>query len=93
MKETRRAFGLPAKVREVTASAPRPVEGHDEWLLDEALAETFPASDSISVSLSHLSQPSPPPRSWKVDGASTIADSNSGRNKDTESENLEAALE
>ncbi len=23
---------------------------HDEWLLDEALAETFPASDSIAVS-------------------------------------------
>ena len=93
MKETRRAFGLPAKVREVTASAPRPVEGHDEWLLDEALAETFPASDSIAVSPSHLSQPGPRPRSWKVERASTIADSNSGRNKDTESENLEAALE
>jgi hypothetical protein len=69
------------------------VEGHDEWLLDEALAETFPASDSIAVSLSHLSQPSPPPRSWKVEGASTIADSNSGRNKDPKSGNLEAALE
>lgn len=27
-----------------------PAEGHDEWLLDEALAETFPASDSIAVS-------------------------------------------
>ena len=27
-----------------------PTEGHDEWLLDEALAETFPASDSIAVS-------------------------------------------
>jgi hypothetical protein len=24
--------------------------GHNEWLLDEALAETFPASDSIAVS-------------------------------------------
>ncbi|HUX25186.1 MAG TPA: hypothetical protein VMV87_11270 [Burkholderiales bacterium] len=24
--------------------------GHDEWLLDEALAETFPASDPIAVS-------------------------------------------
>jgi hypothetical protein len=23
-------------------------EDHDEWLLDEALAETFPASDPIS---------------------------------------------
>jgi hypothetical protein len=26
------------------------IAGHDEWLLDEALAETFPASDSIAVS-------------------------------------------
>ena len=26
------------------------ITGHDEWLLDEALAETFPASDSIAVS-------------------------------------------
>jgi len=26
------------------------VAGHDEWLLDEALAETFPASDPIAVS-------------------------------------------
>jgi hypothetical protein len=27
---------------------------HDEWLLDEALTETFPASDSIAVTPSHL---------------------------------------
>ena len=26
------------------------VAAHDEWLLDEALAETFPASDPIAVS-------------------------------------------
>ncbi len=25
-------------------------EGHDEWLLDEALAATFPASDPFSIS-------------------------------------------
>ena len=29
---------------------PSDIGGHDEWLLDEALAETFPASDSIAVS-------------------------------------------
>ena len=29
---------------------PSDMAGHDEWLLDEALAETFPASDSIAVS-------------------------------------------
>ncbi len=28
---------------------------HDEWLLDEALAETFPASDAIAVSSSAVS--------------------------------------
>ncbi|HEV7578299.1 MAG TPA: hypothetical protein VGO85_19890 [Caldimonas sp.] len=27
---------------------------HDEWLLDEALAETFPASDPISPSIGAL---------------------------------------
>lgn len=35
------------------ASPERPLPdfvGHDEWLLDEALAETFPASDPIAVS-------------------------------------------
>jgi len=28
---------------------------HDEWLLDEALDETFPASDPISPSIGALS--------------------------------------
>jgi hypothetical protein len=44
--------GLPAKKLKVT-----PFElplahsaEHDEWLLDEALTETFPASDPIAIS-------------------------------------------
>ena len=46
------ASGLPASELKVTSSElPLPdVAGHDEWLLDEALGETFPASDSIAVS-------------------------------------------
>lgn len=46
------ASDLPTRVVNVPSSElPLPdVAGHDEWLLDEALAETFPASDSIAVS-------------------------------------------
>lgn len=51
IKQPHGAFGLPAKLLNViTTESPRGVEGHDEWLLDEALGETFPASDSIAVS-------------------------------------------
>ena len=35
---------------------PYPQE-HDEWLLDEALAETFPASDPIAISPYRPDQP------------------------------------
>jgi len=44
--------GPPANIVRVTsASLPPPhTPGHDEWLLDEALIETFPASDPIAVS-------------------------------------------
>lgn len=51
-KQPYTASGLPTRVRKITSSElPLPdVEGHNEWLLDEALGETFPASDSIAVS-------------------------------------------
>ena len=44
--------GLPAKTVKVTSfELPPPhTPSHDEWLLDEALVETFPASDPIAVS-------------------------------------------
>lgn len=51
-KQPDTASDLPMRVLKVT-STELPlcdVAGHDEWLLDEALAETFPASDSIAVS-------------------------------------------
>ena len=46
------AAGLPAKTLKVTSFElpPAHTPEHDEWLLDEALAETFPASDPIAVS-------------------------------------------
>ncbi len=45
------ARGSPGKVPvPVLSEAPLvEIDGHDEWLLDEALAESFPASDSIAV--------------------------------------------
>ncbi len=51
-KQAHTASALPARVRKLTSSElpPPDVADHDEWLLDEALAETFPASDSIAVS-------------------------------------------
>jgi hypothetical protein len=44
--------GTPAKMLKVTPFEPPPphTPDHDEWLLDEALIETFPASDPIAVS-------------------------------------------
>ena len=51
-KQSYVAFAVPTKRSEVISSV-LPLPGaadHDEWLLDEALAETFPASDPIAVS-------------------------------------------
>ncbi len=48
---------LPTKTLEATPPQPPNVEGHDEWLLDEALTETFPASDAIAVSPDRRSHP------------------------------------
>jgi hypothetical protein len=41
----------PVKLLEdISATSQWTAAEHDEWLLDEALAETFPASDPIAVS-------------------------------------------
>ncbi len=52
-KRSRIASGLPTSGLKATSSdlPQRDTAGHDEWLLDEALAGTFPASDSIAVSV------------------------------------------
>jgi hypothetical protein len=44
--------GVPARMLKVTSFElpPSHTPEHDEWLLDEALIETFPASDPIAVS-------------------------------------------
>ena len=51
-KQPHTVSSLPMKRLKVISAElpPYDVAGHDEWLLDEALAETFPASDPIAVS-------------------------------------------
>ena len=50
MKHAQSNLDASTKVQEVIVPGLLRVETHDEWLLDEALEETFPASDSIAVS-------------------------------------------
>ncbi len=44
--------GTPTPPEDLESNPPEGADtsspGHDEWLLDEALAETFPASDPIA---------------------------------------------
>ena len=51
VKHPHASTGLPAKELKVTPFTlpARHTYEHDEWLLDEALIETFPASDPIAV--------------------------------------------
>ena len=71
----RSTFNFPTKLPEAISSEPlRHAEGHDEWLLDEALSETFPASDSIAVSLPHQLRTSPSRRSREANESSEIPD-------------------
>lgn len=53
------AYGPSKTVPKFTSSElpPADVAGHDEWLLDESLTETFPASDPIAVSTYSRSHP------------------------------------
>jgi hypothetical protein len=45
------AAGVPAMLKVTSVEAPPPyTREHDEWLLDEVLIETLPASDPIAVS-------------------------------------------
>jgi hypothetical protein len=39
------------------ASSDSPKEAHQEWLIDEALKETFPASDPISPAMPRAQRP------------------------------------
>jgi len=89
----RRAPGLPTRLLKNTSSEPPHAQGHDEWLLDEALAETFPASDSIAVSPIHLRRASPPPRSRKVAASTKLSDGSIGRDRNVESAALGTPIE
>src|SRR5450759_1263204 len=94
IKKPLSAFGLPTKLPEVISSEPpRQPEGHDEWLLDEALAETFPASDSIAVTPPQLLRASPPRMSREVERFSKIAACNIGRDRDPGSTALDTPIE
>ncbi len=93
-KQPHRASGLPTKLLKVVSPEPlRHAEGHDEWLLDEALAETFPASDSIAVSSIHLLRASPLRGSRKVEESSRASGCDIGRNKDPEVAALDTSIE
>jgi hypothetical protein len=60
-KQPYNTSSLPTRVLKVTSSEVLlpDVAGHDEWLLDEALAETFPANDPIAVSPHSLASDKP----------------------------------
>lgn len=60
-KQTYVASAVPTKgPRGIAFELPVPgATGHDEWLLDEALDETFPASDPIAVSPYSLASDKP----------------------------------
>ncbi len=93
-KQPHRASGLPTKLLKVVSPEPlRHAEGHDEWLLDEALAETFPASDSIAVSSIQLLRVSPPRRSGEVEGTSEISGCDIGRDQDPKVAALDTSIE
>ena len=69
-QRTHSASRRPAKAPGVKQARPPHARGHDEWLLDEALTETFPASDPVAITPDRLAHPrrtSPHRRVGKVD--------------------------
>jgi hypothetical protein len=93
IKKAQSALGLPTSLLNVISPEAPHAEGHDEWRLDEALAETFPASDSIAVSPIPAPRATLTPRSGKVEGSSKISDCDIGRDKDPKPSPLETAIE
>ncbi len=96
-KQPHSASGLPMKALKVTSPKPPPhADEHDEWLLDETLTETFPASDAIAISLYRRSQPrrtSPPVRAGEIGVTDRIADCIIGHGKDPRHTTLETPIE
>ncbi len=66
----------------VSSESSRRSEAHDEWRLDEALAETFPASDPIAISPGELLRAGVPHAPRETGEASRIPDCNVGSGND-----------
>ncbi len=80
-KQLHNASGLSTKALKITFPESPCVEGHDEWLLDEALVETFPASDAIAISpyrRSRTLRTSPPGGAGKAGVTDGISDCSVG---------------
>ncbi len=71
----------------------RRLEEHEDWRLDEALAETFPASDPIAISSDNLLHTSLPQKSLEAGGANRISDCRIGSGNDLKSTALETPFD
>lgn len=87
------APGLPIRSRKITSPESPHAQGHDEWRLDEALAETFPASDSIAATPIRVPRAVARPASQKVEVATRRSDCSTGVEIGAESEALETPME
>jgi hypothetical protein len=70
----------------------RQTERHNEWLLDEALTETFPASDPIAVSPSYPRQTSSPRGLWETERSGAISNCNIGHGKQLKPDALKTPI-
>lgn len=87
------APGLPIESSRITSPESPHADGHDEWRLDEALAETFPASDSIAATPIRVSRAVASAASQKVEVATHGSDGSTGVEIDAEAEALETPME
>ncbi len=94
IKKPHSAIGLGTKLlKGILPELPRHAEGHDEWLLDEALAETFPASDPIAVTPIHLLGGSSSRKSREIEWPSKVSDCDNGQGKEPDFKALETPIE
>jgi hypothetical protein len=94
IKKPCRIIEVPTKfLKVISPEAPRDADAHDEWLLDEALGESFPASDSIAVSPSHLFRANSPRRSREIGAVSEISKCNIGHGKQLAPNTVKTAIE
>ncbi len=87
------ASGLSIKSSQITSPESPHAQGHDEWRLDEALAETFPASDCIAATPIRVPRAVARPASQKVEVATHGSDCSTGVEIGAESEALETPME